>query len=211
MSTTIGHPTASTDRGEATRRHILDVAAKAFAEFGYRGISLNDIVRDSSLTKGAFYFHFPSKEALALAVFRDKQESWIGQTMSAVMAHERAVDQLEAMLDVGCDIYERDSSARVVGRLCMELASQKELSPHLTAHLVTWFDVTEQLIRRAQEEGDVRRDIEARLAAETIVAAFIGIEQVSDELSGLADFRRRVEGLRTLTFAALGTKHRASS
>jgi AcrR family transcriptional regulator len=197
--------TPTTDRAEGTRRHILDAAARAFAEHGYRGISLNDIVRDSGLTKGAFYFHFPSKEALALEVFRDKQEKWVARTMAALLERPRAIDQLDAMLDVGCDVYEQDASARVVGRMCVELASQKELTPHLVAHLGHWFDMTEQLIRRAQDEGDVRPEIDARLTAETIVAAFIGIEQVSDELTGLADFRQRVEGLRALAFGAIRT------
>lgn len=197
---------AATDRGEATRRHILDAAAGCFAEHGYRGISLNDIVRESGLTKGAFYFHFPSKEALALAVFHDKQEHWVGKIMQALETKPRAIDCLEAMLDVGCDIYEQDSSARVVGRLCFELSSEVTANPVLAAHLTMWFDVTEQLIVRAQEEGDVRKDIDARQTAETIVAAFIGIEQVSDELSHLTDFRRRIEGLRTLTFAAIRTR-----
>jgi AcrR family transcriptional regulator len=196
----------ATDRGEATRRHILEVAASAFAEHGYRGISLNDIVRESDLTKGAFYFHFPSKEALALAVFQDKQDRWVGRILSALETKPRAIDCLEVMLDVGCDIYEQDSSARVVGRLCFELSSEASASPVLSAHLAMWFEVTEQLIRRAQEQGDVRTDIDARQMAETIVAAFIGIEQVSDELSGLKDFRRRIDGLRTLTFAAIRTR-----
>jgi AcrR family transcriptional regulator len=194
---------AVTDRGEATRRHILDAAARAFAEHGYRGISLNDIVRESELTKGAFYFHFPSKEALALAVFRDKQEEWVGETMAALMQRDRAIDQLEAMLDVGCDIHERDASARVVGRLCLELASQDDLRPKLTPHLTTWFDITAQLIKRAQSEGDVRPDIDPKVFAETIVAAFMGIEHVSDALSGFEDFRRRIEGLRLLVLTAI--------
>ena len=196
----------TTDRGEATRRHILDVAGRAFAEHGYRGISLNDIVRDSGLTKGAFYFHFPSKEALALAVFRDKQEDWVGQTMSALMQQTRAIDQLEAMLEVGCDILEGDASFRVVGRLCLELASQEELQPRLLPHLTTWFDMTAQLIRRAQEEGDVRPDIDPRVFAETIVAAFMGIEHVSEALSGFEDFRRRIDGLRALVMAAIAVR-----
>ena len=196
----------ATDRGEATRRHILEVAASAFAEHGYRGISLNDIVRESRLTKGAFYFHFPSKEALAIEVFRDKQDRWVGRIMAAIETKPRAIDCLEMMLDVGCDIYEQDSSARVVGRLCFELQSEESANPILSAHLTMWFDVTEQLIIRAQEEGDVRADIDPRPTAETIVAAFIGIEQVSDELSRLSDFRRRIEGLRTLTFAAIRTR-----
>jgi AcrR family transcriptional regulator len=196
---------AHTDRGEATRRQILDAAARSFAEHGFNGNSLNDIVRDSGLTKGAFYFHFPSKEALALAVFRDRQERWIGQTMAAVMEHPRAIDQLEAMLDIGCDIHENDDSARAISRLCQEWASQEDLAPHSRSHLTTWFDITTQLIVRAQEEGDVRREVDARVTAETICSAFIGIQEVSAAMSGLKDFRARIDGLRTVTLAAIRT------
>jgi hypothetical protein len=126
--------------------------------------------------------------------------------MSAVMQRPRAIDQLEAMLEVGCDIHERDVSARVVGRLCLELASQEELQPRLLPHLTTWFDLTAQLIRRAQEEGDVRSDIEPKVFAETIVAAFMGIEHLSDALSGFEDFRRRIDGLRKLVMAAIAVR-----
>lgn len=193
----------ATERGDISRRHILEAAAKAFAEHGYIGTSLNDIIRDSGLTKGAFYFHFASKEALALEVFHTKQERWVGMTVAAMMSRSRAIDQLDAMLDVGCEAYETDPSARVVGRLCTELSRERGLGQKLRGHLDVWFDMTASLIRKAQEEGDVRADLDPKVAAETIVAAFIGVEQVSDVLSGCADLRRRVGGLRELLMGAL--------
>jgi AcrR family transcriptional regulator len=191
------------DRAEGTRRQILDAAANAFASHGYHGVSLNDIVRESGLTKGAFYFHFPSKEALALEVFRTKQEQWVSATMAAVMATPRAIDRLNAMLDCGCDLYETDASARVVGRLCVELSRDPQLAPKLTVFLTVWFDIVAGLIRQAQSEGDARRDIDPTIAAETIVSAYLGVEQVSDALSGMSDMRRRMEGLRTMAMAAI--------
>jgi AcrR family transcriptional regulator len=192
-----------TDRGETTRRHILEVAARKFADHGYRGISLNEIVRATGLTKGAFYFHFASKEALALDVFHTKQEQWVGRTTAAVAATPRAIDQLNAMLDCGCDIYAEDASARVVGRLCVELSREPDLGPQITGHLTVWFDTVAELVRRAQEEGDAREDLDAGAVAETIVSAFIGVEQVSDSLTGLADLRSRMENLRTFIMAAV--------
>jgi AcrR family transcriptional regulator len=194
---------AATDRGETTRRHILDVAAHAFAEHGYNGISLNDIVRDSGLTKGAFYFHFPSKEALALEVFATKQEQWQSVVLEVLERHPRAIDRLHAMLDCGCEMYEEDASARVVGRLCVELSRERKLAPRLTGYLKIWFEMVAELVRAAQEEGDARDDLDPRTTAETIVSAFIGVEQVSDALTGLGDFRARIENMRTLVMAAL--------
>ena len=194
---------AVTDRGETTRRHILGVAALAFADHGYNGVSLNDIVRDSGLTKGAFYFHFPSKEALALEVFGTKQLEWQDVILRVMGEHPRAIDRLNAMLDCGCEMYEVDASARVVGRLCVELSRERKLAPRLTGYLQMWFDMVFELIRAAQAEGDARTDLDPRTTAETIVAAFIGVEQVSDALTELGDFRTRIENLRTLVMAAL--------
>ncbi|HIC90176.1 MAG TPA: TetR/AcrR family transcriptional regulator [Anaerolineae bacterium] len=53
-------------RGEATRSHILDVAAACFAERGYDATSVAEICQRAGVTKGAFYHHFPSKQALFL-------------------------------------------------------------------------------------------------------------------------------------------------
>jgi TetR/AcrR family transcriptional repressor of nem operon len=179
------------------------VAARKFADHGYRGVSLNEIVRATGLTKGAFYFHFASKEALALDVFHAKQEQWVGRTAAAVSATPRAIDQLNVMLDCGCDIYAEDASARVVGRLCVELSREPDLGLQTTGHLTVWFDTVAGLVRRAQEEGDVRTDLDARAVAETIVSAFIGVEQVSESLTGLADLRARMENLQTFMMAAV--------
>ena len=194
---------AATDRGETTRRHILGVAALAFAENGYNGVSLNDIVRDTGLTKGAFYFHFPSKEALALEVFGTKQLEWQEAIIRVLGEHPRAIDRLNAMLDCGCEMYEVDASARVVGRLCVELSRERKLAPRLVGYLKVWFDMVAELIKAAQQEGDARTDLDPTITAETIVSAFIGVEQVSDALTELADFRKRIENLRTFTLAAL--------
>jgi AcrR family transcriptional regulator len=47
---------AATDRGGETRRRILEVAAVAFADRGYAGTSLSDVLKASGVTKGGFYF-----------------------------------------------------------------------------------------------------------------------------------------------------------
>src|SRR5205823_9749309 len=111
---------AVTDKGETTRRVILEAAARAFAESGYSGASLTDIIRDSGVTKGGFYFHFPSKEVLALEVLRHKREQWAGRVIAATTRHDRAIDQMRAMVDALCDLHEQDPSSRSIGRLCTE-------------------------------------------------------------------------------------------
>ncbi len=48
---------------------ILNAALSLFARHGFAQTSMNDIVRESGVSKGGVYWHFKSKEALILAIF----------------------------------------------------------------------------------------------------------------------------------------------
>jgi TetR/AcrR family transcriptional repressor of nem operon len=53
---------------DATRRRIVDVAARQFRQDGVAAVGLAGIMTDAGLTNGAFYTHFESKEDLVEAV-----------------------------------------------------------------------------------------------------------------------------------------------
>ena len=53
---------------EETIRLILDVATRLFAEKGYDRTSLQDIINETKLSKGAIYHHFASKEDILEAI-----------------------------------------------------------------------------------------------------------------------------------------------
>ena len=55
-------------RADTTRVQILRAASRQFARKSYSLVSLDDILADAEVTKGAMYFHFPSKYALASAI-----------------------------------------------------------------------------------------------------------------------------------------------
>jgi AcrR family transcriptional regulator len=183
----------ASERAELTRRHILSVAARMFAECGYAGTSLNDIVRESGLTKGAFYFHFASKEALALAVFQDMQERMHDRILTAARSERRALDQMVAMMRERCTMLEEDRAFRSMGKLCGELGRQPQLSEDMHQMLHVPVELMTQHIKTAQAEGDVRADVDAHALAEICMAVIIGMDQMSDTLSGGADLRRRAE------------------
>ncbi len=60
-------------RGEETRNRILDAALEAFARYGYDATAVAEICRRAEVTKGGFYHHFPSKQA----VFLELLERWL--------------------------------------------------------------------------------------------------------------------------------------
>ncbi|WP_319381817.1 TetR/AcrR family transcriptional regulator [Thiomicrorhabdus sp.] len=54
----------SPEKKQLTRQRIVQSAAHLFTAKGFDGVSIDDIMRHAQLTRGGFYAHFPSKEAL---------------------------------------------------------------------------------------------------------------------------------------------------
>jgi len=199
--------TPQTDRGEETRRRILAEAADAFADRGYGSTSLNDLVRSTGLTKGAFYFHFASKEELALEVFRSKHEEWHGKVLAALEEEDRAIDQLVAVMRTVTELIEADPSARCVGRLADELSREPQLASIVSGQFEAWVELSTELLRRAQKEGDVRADLDPAEVSEVAVAGFIGLEHVSGT-RGLGDLPRWTARFTELLLDAIGARQR---
>ncbi len=84
-------------RGEETRTRILDAALEAFARYGYDASGVAEICRRAEVTKGGFYHHFPSKQA----VFLELLERWLGevdtQLQAAAVGAESIPDELMRM------------------------------------------------------------------------------------------------------------------
>jgi AcrR family transcriptional regulator len=63
---------------QRTRRRLLDAALSLFASQGYEATSVGDICERTALSKGAFYFHFPGKEALLVEAVEGATERGSG-------------------------------------------------------------------------------------------------------------------------------------
>ncbi len=79
-------------RGEATRDRILDVATRCFAQSGYNAVGVAAICHQAGVSKGAFYYHFESKQA----VFLESLNRWLQefqQALEATAAEARTVPE----------------------------------------------------------------------------------------------------------------------
>jgi AcrR family transcriptional regulator len=210
MSSSIAAPARARQQQRAvqTRRQILETAARAFARHGHDGISLNQIIRESGLTKGAFYFHFPSREALALATFRHKQEQLVELIAARADDDLPALKRLAALLRERARLLEEDQSLLVVVRLGIELTLRygpdSEYGPFSELPLAAF----EALVREGQEAGEVRAKPDARATAETIFAGILGIDQAALMLSRGFDIRARTEQLLDVLIPGLRAERR---
>ena len=58
-------------QGEGTKRKLYDIAGRLFAQRGFSDVSIEDITDEAGVTKGAFYVHFASKDALISLLIED--------------------------------------------------------------------------------------------------------------------------------------------
>ncbi|WP_405618634.1 TetR family transcriptional regulator [Streptomyces sp. NBC_00076] len=132
---------AKQDRAEQTRQRLIEAAAGAFAEHGYAGTSLHQIVTSAGVTMGALTFHFSSKSALADAV----QEAGTAATRE-VIHNAAAAPGLQGVLDEVLALAEAlrsTQSIRAAARLTRE--------GHTVGH--DWYDSWAPDLRAALEQA----------------------------------------------------------
>jgi AcrR family transcriptional regulator len=89
------------ERGQDTRLRLVAVATALFSELGYEATSVEAVLRDSEVSRGALYHHFASKEALFEAVLEAVEVEIAAATTAASRG---IVDPAEA-LRVGCETF----------------------------------------------------------------------------------------------------------
>ncbi|WP_431032196.1 ScbR family autoregulator-binding transcription factor [Streptomyces sp. P6-2-1] len=177
------------ERAEATRQAILDGAAAAFDAGGFGSTSLTDITQHSGVTKGAMYFHFPSKEALARELMATQFEllpagpggSGPGGLQGAIDLTHRMAHGLRTSVRMRAGI-----------RLVIELASFTEPDPTLYNK---WIDTVRELLAHAQGHGDLRAEVHIGDLATYIVGAFTGVQITSQVRTSRTDLHERVADL----------------
>ncbi|MEU9148167.1 ScbR family autoregulator-binding transcription factor [Streptomyces sp. NPDC048349] len=179
---------ARQERAEITRQAILDGAATAFDHSGFDGTSLSDVVRYAGVTKGALYFHFQSKEALARTLIEEQFQ--VSQNIPAIEnpGLQTAID-LSHQMAFGLRTNVR---IRAGIRLVVEFGSFTRPDP---APYNTWIDTCHVCLTPAQERGDILPSLNAYDVSTFLVGAFTGIQITSHVRTGREDLHTRITDL----------------
>jgi AcrR family transcriptional regulator len=89
------------DRGTATRARIIAVATALFTTHGYEGTSIETVLSETGLSRGALYHHFNSKDALFMAVL----ETIEAEIAQATVKGSRGSATPAAALRAGCGVF----------------------------------------------------------------------------------------------------------
>lgn len=143
-------------RAELTRDAVLLGAAEVFLRLGYANASLNEIINQSHVTKGALYFHFGSKEELARAVIDQGAQRLADAVLPVVNSR---VPALEAVISISYDIAELTLSEPIVGamtKLTYQIGDWRGAADRSPGQLAG--ALYRDLAARAVTEGDLRSD-----------------------------------------------------
>jgi AcrR family transcriptional regulator len=164
---------------EATRGKLLKAAFEEIYRRGFQAASLETILAQAGVTKGALYHHFPTKAALGLAVVDEVVrglllERWLGvlqtQPGDPVTALQgtlryRAANLTAGEIELGCPL----------NNLAQEMSPlDEQFRRSVDATFETWREGFAEALARGQAQGSVRRDVDAKQVATFIVAAVEG-------------------------------------
>jgi AcrR family transcriptional regulator len=101
-------------QAEATRSLLIEVARENFTERGYASTSIDDIIGQAGVARGALYHHFPGKEALFRAVYETVEGEVVERVMAAAAAQTSPWEAVRAGLAVFLDACLEPAFRRIV-------------------------------------------------------------------------------------------------
>lgn len=153
--------------GGSVRERVLDAAVELFAEQGYDGTSVAQVLARAGVAKGGFYHHFASKEALLYEVYGDLIERQL-ESMTAIV--RRGLDPAETLRALIDDLVVSTAASarpalvfwREISRLGDERTAQYRRQRR------RYHDAVRKLVRDGQASGHFSRVASADTVTYTI-------------------------------------------
>ena len=160
-------------RSEETRARILEAAIKLFSTHGYNKASVDEICVEAGISKGAFYHHFKTKQALFLALL----DGWLQMIDNAIKASraKTAPETFMQMTEAFPFIFETAGDGLPMFLEFWLQASRDEkiweasIAPYRRYH--KYFT---SLIKKGVEEGSFV-DVDPELTSRMIVSTAMGL------------------------------------
>ena len=183
--------------GRSTREAILEAAGRLIHVHGYKATSLDDVLRESGVGKGNFYYHFRSKEELGHAILDQLVASFLERTLEPCFSDPAVppLAQIRCFLD---RVLEAQRARNCVGgcplgNLVAELSDVHEgFRARLASVFAAWRERLTRALREARRRGDVGPDCRPEAVAQFLVAALEGAILMTKLSKDIADMEQCV-------------------
>ncbi|MEK7715270.1 MAG: TetR family transcriptional regulator C-terminal domain-containing protein [candidate division NC10 bacterium] len=165
--------------GRTTREAILAAGRRLIHVHGYNQTALDDVLRESGVGKGNFYYHFKSKEDLGYAILDQVVASFLERTLAPCFSDPdgRPLAQIRCFLD---RVLETQRERNCVGgcplgNLAAELSDVHEgFRTRLAEVFAAWRERLTEALRGARRRGEVGDDCRPEAVADFLVASLEG-------------------------------------
>ncbi|MUH34956.1 TetR/AcrR family transcriptional regulator [Zobellia amurskyensis] len=169
-------------KSELTKNLIIDKAYKMFYENGFKTTSIGEIMKATTLTKGAFYHHYKNKEELGLEVISLKVEKRVHDSMILPLYEKGdALNILETTFLhrlKSFSLYDKQHGCPT-NNLINEIGDfETTYQIALKKIIEKWKMALVSLIERGQEEKSINQNVSGHAVAIYLISAFEGIRGI---------------------------------
>jgi len=152
----------ATDTQREKRRVILRAAITVFARHGYHTSRVADVAREAGVAYGLVYHYFQSKEDLLETIFRRTWSRMLEAVQEVEQEEATAREQLASVARIVLGAWQADPD--LVRVLVREIARSPQLGNEVD-EVEHAFAALERIVARGQQRGELRADVDPRLAA----------------------------------------------
>jgi TetR/AcrR family transcriptional repressor of nem operon len=165
--------------GRSTREAVIAAATRLIHVHGYNAMALDDVLRESGVGKGNFYYHFKSKEDLGHAILDQIVDGFLERTLAPCFADPDAapVGQIRCFLDRVLQAQRERNCVGgcVMGNLASELSDVHEgFRTRLATLFTAWQACLATALESARRRGELASGSEPETVARFVVASLEG-------------------------------------
>jgi AcrR family transcriptional regulator len=163
-------------RSEETRNRILAAAVDLFALKGYDGTGVADICSAANVSKGAFYHHFQTKQAVFQALLADWLDQLDGELKKNLAASSDVPSGLLSMAGQTGKIFEgAQSHGLIYIEFWMQASRQPEIWKTVVEPYLRYVETFSTIFTKGVAEGSLDPSIDPRTSARLVIALSLGM------------------------------------
>ena len=163
-------------KGEETKRKIIEVSETLFTENGYDSTSVQDICNKAEVSKGAFFYHFPTKEFLFLEIL-DKYLSELDKRMYEI--EKRSKNTLKAMEEMVVILEEifitSEGKFTIFLEFLRKASKETEIMKKISYQFQKYKKYVSEMIENGKKEGSIKKEINSEFISQLIISLAIGM------------------------------------
>lgn len=166
-------------KAEATRQTILQRAFELIYVKGYQTTSVDEIIATTQVTKGAFYYHFKTKDEMGLAIINEILKPALTNSFTELLQKEQS--PLDAIYNLMHHLLMKNEFLRVeygcpAANFTQEMTPwNTDFSKALDELTKQWTKVMTATIEKGKKNGFIRKDVNAKQVTLFVMSGYWGI------------------------------------